>query len=90
LLLRSLPFHQPDRLALLQQFTPPHDSAKQFHDWRQQSTYLSDAALFEGIEVNPGGSACRHPGARGADLGKFLLHAGHAAAARTCVHPWTT
>ena len=34
LLLRSLPFHEPDRLAALHQFIPPHDSAKQFHDWR--------------------------------------------------------
>jgi putative ABC transport system permease protein len=55
LLLRSLPFHQPDRLALLQRFIPPHDSAKQFHHWRQQSAYLADAALFEENDVNLGG-----------------------------------
>jgi len=55
LLLRSLPFHEPDRLAILQQFFPPHDSAKEFHDWRQQSTYLADAALFEENDVNLGG-----------------------------------
>src|ERR1700692_1533912 len=36
LLLRSLPFHEPDRLALVHQFIPPHDSANEFHDWRQQ------------------------------------------------------
>ncbi len=52
LLLRSLPFQEPDRLALLHQFIPPHDSAKQFHDWRKQSTYLSDAVLFEEIDLN--------------------------------------
>jgi putative ABC transport system permease protein len=52
LLLRSLPFHQPNRLALLHQFIPPHDSAKQFHDWRQRSTYLADTALFEENDVN--------------------------------------
>ena len=55
LLLRSLPFQQPDRLALLHQFIPPHDNAKQFHDWRQQSAYLADAALFEEGDVNLGG-----------------------------------
>src|ERR1700723_229127 len=55
LLLRSLPFPQPDRLALLHQFIPPHDSAKDFHDWRQQSAYLADAALFEENDVNLGG-----------------------------------
>jgi len=55
LLLRSLPFREPDRLALLQQFIPPHDSTKEFHDWRQQSAYLADAALFEENDVNLGG-----------------------------------
>ncbi|MGA2345862.1 MAG: ABC transporter permease, partial [Candidatus Sulfotelmatobacter sp.] len=52
LLLRSLPFHEPDRLALMQQFFPPHDSAKEFHDWRRQSHYLADAALFEEFDAN--------------------------------------
>jgi predicted permease len=56
LLLHSLPFDQPDRLALLQNFFPPHDSAKQFHDWQQQSTYAADAGLFEGLDVNVGGA----------------------------------
>ena len=55
LLLRSLPFREPDRLALLHEFIPPHDSAKEFHDWRQQSAYLADAALFEENDVNLGG-----------------------------------
>jgi len=54
LLLRSLPFREPGRLALVHDFIPPHDSAKQFHEWSQQSTYLSDAALFEEIDVNLG------------------------------------
>jgi hypothetical protein len=40
LLLRSIPFYQPDRLAQFQQFIPPHDSAKQFHEWRQHSRGL--------------------------------------------------
>lgn len=57
LLLRSLPFHDPSRLASLVDFyafVPPHDSAKQFHDWRQQSSYLSDVALLEETDVNLG------------------------------------
>ncbi len=56
LLLRSLPFHEPDRLALLHQFIPPHDSAKEFREWRRQSGYLDDTALFEEIDVNLGGA----------------------------------
>jgi len=56
LLLRSLPFREPERLALVHAFIPPHDTAKQFHEWSQQSTYLSDAALFEEIDVNLGGT----------------------------------
>ena len=55
LLLRSLPFHEPDRLALLRQFIPPHDSAREFHQWRQQSAYLADTAIFEENDVNLGG-----------------------------------
>lgn len=55
LLLRSLPFQEPDRLALLHRFIPPHASAKEFHDWRQHSAYLADATLFEENDVNLGG-----------------------------------
>lgn len=55
LLLRSLPFRDPGRLALLHQFIPPHDTAKQFHAWRQQSLFSSDTALFEEFDVNLGG-----------------------------------
>src|SRR5262245_53317898 len=58
LLVRSLPFHDPSRLASLspQEFIPPHDSAKQFHEWREQSTYLADAVLVEEKDVNLGGA----------------------------------
>jgi putative ABC transport system permease protein len=55
LLLRSLPFHEPDRLTLLQNFLPPHDTASQFHDWRRQRQYFADAAVFEDIDANLGG-----------------------------------
>jgi hypothetical protein len=54
LLLCSLPFRAPSRLASLQTYLVPHDSAKQFHDWRRQSTYLADAALFEQADFNLG------------------------------------
>jgi len=55
LLLRSLPFHDAERLATLQVFFPPLDSAAHFHDWRTRSEYLADAALWETGEVNLGG-----------------------------------
>lgn len=56
LLLRSLPFREPERLASLGTFLPPHGSATEFHEWRQQqSAYLSDAALIEQFDVNLGG-----------------------------------
>jgi len=54
LVLRSLPFRDPDRLALVHDFIPPHDSAQQFHDWCQHSTYLMEAALFEENDANIG------------------------------------
>jgi predicted permease len=56
LLLRSLPFREPDHLALIHEFIPPHDTAKQFHDWSRRSTYLADAALFEEFDANLGGT----------------------------------
>ena len=56
LLLRSLPFHDPERLAYLRWFFEPHDSAKQFHEWRGQSMYLGDAAIFEQLDANLGGA----------------------------------
>jgi predicted permease len=56
LLLRSLPFHDPSRLALLQNFIPPDGSAEEFHDWRKRSAYLADAAVFEEWDVTLGGA----------------------------------
>lgn len=56
LLLRSLPFREPERLALVHDFIPPHDTAKEFHEWSQQSKYLADAALSEEIDTNLGGT----------------------------------
>ncbi len=48
-LLRSLPFTEPDRLAVLRNFGPPRNG---FHDWRRQSVYLEDAATYDSFEVN--------------------------------------
>ena len=54
LLLRSLPFREPERLASLSNFLEPYDSAAQFHAWRGQSAYLADAALIEQRDANLG------------------------------------
>jgi predicted permease len=54
LLLRALPFRDPDRLMAPHSFSPPHDSAQQFHDWRRQSAYLDDTAIFNHGDVNLG------------------------------------
>jgi predicted permease len=56
LLLSSLPFQDPERLASFHpnEFIPPHDSSKQFHDWWEQSTYLANAALVDQGDVNIG------------------------------------
>src|ERR1035438_5662631 len=54
LLLRALPFRDPDRLVATHIFSPPHESAQQFHDWRRQSAYLDDTAIFNHGDVNLG------------------------------------
>jgi putative ABC transport system permease protein len=56
LLLRSLPFREPDRLAFVQEFIPPHDTVTQFHEWNQQSAYLANAALVEEFDANLDGA----------------------------------
>jgi predicted permease len=56
LLLRSLPFRDADRLAGLRLFFAPHESAARFHEWRRQSDYLADVALFEHKDANLGGA----------------------------------
>lgn len=55
LLIRPLPFRDPERLASLSNFSPPHDRVTQFHEWRAQCAYLADTALFEQFDVNLGG-----------------------------------
>ena len=56
LLIRSLPFRDPARLADMGHvFSAPRGSAKQFHDWRDQSVYLDDVVVFDQGDVNLGG-----------------------------------
>jgi hypothetical protein len=52
-LLRSLPFGEPDRLAVLRNFGPPREG---FHDWRRQSVYLGCASSASCVEC---GTAAR-------------------------------
>lgn len=58
LLFRSLPFSASERLAQMHMFAPPR---REFHQWRQQSTYLADAAMFDSFDVNveAGGQTAR-------------------------------
>src|SRR5947199_3648150 len=54
LLLRSLPFRHPSRLASLQAYLVPHDTAEQFHKWRKHSAYLADASPIDEADFNLG------------------------------------
>jgi hypothetical protein len=47
LMLQSLPFLDPSRLATLEHFLPPDNSAKEFHEWAAQRAYLADTAVYE-------------------------------------------
>jgi predicted permease len=59
LLLRSLPFSNPARLASLNpnDYIPPHGTAAQFHSWLAQSPLFADGFLVEEFNVNLGGAA---------------------------------
>jgi hypothetical protein len=86
LLLSSLPFHDPGRLASFHpnEFIPPHDSSKQFHDWREQSDYLANAALVEEGDVNIGvGHETVRVHAAGASWNLFTVLGTPAALGRT-------
>ena len=53
LLLRSLPFHDPDRLAAMRMNLPGGlGSPKAFHEWRRNSTYVADAFNYTSGAVN--------------------------------------
>ncbi len=54
LLFRSLPFQNAGRLAALEFFQPPHDTASQFDLWRTHSSYLADTAIYEDGDFNLG------------------------------------
>jgi hypothetical protein len=61
LLLRPLPFRDPERLVGLYIFQPPNESAARFNEWRKNSSYLEDAAVLEHRDANldVGGGASR-------------------------------
>ena len=51
-LLRGLPFRDPERLVELQQFFRPEGVAGGFHAWRTATSYLVDAAVYRTEEMN--------------------------------------
>ena len=57
-LLRSLPFREPGRIAELWMFAPVGlgGSPAAFQEWRTRSTYLEDAARFGSLDVNLAGA----------------------------------
>ena len=56
-LLRSLPFHAPERMVQLGvPFVPPETSPA-FHAWRTHSDYLEDAAMYSQTGMNLSGAA---------------------------------
>ena len=58
LLLRSLPFREPDRIASIKMFTPGGFGVgpNRLHDWRKHSAYMEDAAQFGSLDVNLDGA----------------------------------
>jgi putative ABC transport system permease protein len=55
LLIKSLPFKDPDRLVVLSGFNMLKSTSAQFHDWSFSSTYLEDAVQAFTSDVNMGG-----------------------------------
>ena len=49
LLLRSLPYQDPGRLAVLESYGPPREG---FHEWHRQSAYLAGAMMYSTLDVN--------------------------------------
>lgn len=58
LLLRSLPFHQPERLAAMRMLLPAGMGAqREFHEWHRASAYAADAFSYTSNEVNLEGAS---------------------------------
>lgn len=56
LLLRSLPFREPERLAVMRGHLPGGMGAHtRFHEWRSKSPYVDDAFMYTSNEVNVDG-----------------------------------
>jgi predicted permease len=56
-LLKSLPFRDAERLVLFFNFGKTAESSAVFHSWRNSSSYLDDAAVFLGAEMNVSGAS---------------------------------
>jgi predicted permease len=58
LLLRPLPFDNPQRLATFHLYSSPRDmtGGTAFHDWRQHTAYFADAATFSSVEATVEGA----------------------------------
>lgn len=54
-LIKSLPFREPDRLVVLSDFNTNYIAPAEFHKWRTSSAYLEDAVQAYTAEVNIGG-----------------------------------
>lgn len=56
-LLKSLPFRDPDRLVVLWGFSGYNSTPAEFHHWRASSAYLEDAVQAYTAEVNVNGAS---------------------------------
>src|SRR5579863_1904386 len=54
-LIKSLPFKDPERLVVLRGYNGNNQTPDQFHKWRTSSAYLEDAVQAYTAEVNVGG-----------------------------------
>jgi len=54
-LIKSLPFRDPDRLVVLREFSGDNTTPEAFHKWRATSPYLDDAVQVFIADMNVGG-----------------------------------
>ena len=54
-LIKALPFRDPDRLVVLWDFLGDNSTSAKFHAWRTNSAYLEDAIQADTVDVNMGG-----------------------------------
>jgi hypothetical protein len=78
LLLRSLPFRNPDSLIATHIFSPPHDTAKQFHDWRKAERVPRRCCDLQARRRESGRRSGAGQSASRRNILEFLLAARHA------------